>query len=236
MKRLDRTRFDQITTADVIGRLRPALAHQERDPATLAAEDRRRHELGCRAGLPRRQPRGRRDLRGVAEHGNHAETATCCPFAEVGAALDKAKASGAYKGTVLVIEFLVLTVCRSSEVRLAEWDDVHLESGTWTIPANRMKAKRDHPVPRSARALENLPEVRSLSGGMRRGVPVGARPGAQRQLYLQAPPGPRDRGRAARLPLFGAGLGSRVLRCATRGPRVCPRSLRRRKNTLPDIV
>ena len=75
------------------------------------------------------------------------------------------KASGSYKGTVLALEFLVLTACRSSEVRLATWGEVDLEAETWTVPASRMKAKRDHRVPLSARALEILHEARELSGG-----------------------------------------------------------------------
>ena len=87
------------------------------------------------------------------------------PFAEVSVALDKVKASRAYKGTVLVLEFLVLTACRSGEVRLATWDEVDLEAETWTVPANRMKAKRDHRVPLSRRALEVLNEARTLSDG-----------------------------------------------------------------------
>ena len=87
------------------------------------------------------------------------------PFAEVGVALDKVEASRAYKGTVLVLEFLVLTACRSGEVRLATWDEVDLEAETWTVPANRMKAKRDHRVPLSRRALKVLNEARTLSDG-----------------------------------------------------------------------
>ena len=85
-------------------------------------------------------------------------------FAEVGAALGKVRASGAFKGTVLALEFLVLTACRSSEVRLTTWDEVDLESKTWTVPASRMKAKRDHRVLLSGRALEVLNEARELSG------------------------------------------------------------------------
>ena len=75
------------------------------------------------------------------------------------------KASGAYRGTVLAFEFLVLTACRSGEVRQATWDEVDLEAETWAVPASRMKAKRDHRVPLSARALEILYEARGLSNG-----------------------------------------------------------------------
>ena len=45
---------------------------------------------------------------------------------------------------------------RSGEVRLATWDEMDLDAGVWTIPAARMKAKRDHRVPLSGRALAIL--------------------------------------------------------------------------------
>ena len=85
------------------------------------------------------------------------------PFREVGAALHRVKRSGAFEPTVLAFEFLVLTACRSGEVRLATWDEVDLESATWTVPANRMKSKRDHGVPLSARALGVLQEAREIA-------------------------------------------------------------------------
>jgi len=64
---------------------------------------------------------------------------------------------------VLAFEFLVLTARRSGEVRLATWDEVELDRATWTEPAHRMKSKRDHRVPLSARALEVLRETRELA-------------------------------------------------------------------------
>ena len=81
------------------------------------------------------------------------------PYADVAAAIAKVRASGAYKITVLCFEFLVLTVARSGEARLATWDEIDFETATWTIPAERMKAGRMHRVPLSARALEILREA-----------------------------------------------------------------------------
>ena len=60
------------------------------------------------------------------------------------------------------LEFGILTATRSSEVRLAEWSEIDFETKLWTIPAVRMKAKREHWVPLSHQAiklLENLPRV-----------------------------------------------------------------------------
>ena len=40
----------------------------------------------------------------------------------------------------------MLTAGRSGEVRLATWAEMDMYAGVWTIPAARMKAKRDHRV------------------------------------------------------------------------------------------
>lgn len=44
------------------------------------------------------------------------------------------------------LEFAILTATRSGEVRGALWSEFHLPDATWTIPADRMKAKREHRV------------------------------------------------------------------------------------------
>jgi integrase len=55
------------------------------------------------------------------------------------------------------LEFLILTASRSGEVRLARWDEI--SDGLWTIPADRMKAGREHRVPLSRRAQNLLKEL-----------------------------------------------------------------------------
>ena len=62
-----------------------------------------------------------------------------------------------------LVEFVILTACRSIEAREAVWDEFDLDKGIWTIPKERMKAGREHIVPLSERALEivtNLAEMR----------------------------------------------------------------------------
>ena len=56
----------------------------------------------------------------------------------------------------LAFEFLVLTAARSGEVRLATWDEIDTAGAVWTVPAARMKAKREYRVPLCGRALEVL--------------------------------------------------------------------------------
>ena len=54
------------------------------------------------------------------------------------------------------LEFLILTAARSGEVRGATWDEIDMDAKTWTIPGERMKAKKAHSVPLSPRALALL--------------------------------------------------------------------------------
>lgn len=56
----------------------------------------------------------------------------------------------------LALEFAILCAARSGEVRGAVWSEMDLTAGVWTIPANRMKAEREHRVPLSADALALL--------------------------------------------------------------------------------
>ena len=79
----------------------------------------------------------------------------------------------------LAFEFLVLTAARSGEVRLATWAEIDTAGRVWTVPATRMKAKREHRVPLSQRAVEILEAARTLGGSsdfafpMRSGRPIG---------------------------------------------------------------
>lgn len=54
------------------------------------------------------------------------------------------------------LEFAILCASRSGEVRGAEWSEIDLTAGVWTIPANRMKAEREHRVPLTDAALTLL--------------------------------------------------------------------------------
>ncbi|AEJ02100.1 integrase family protein [Nitrosomonas sp. Is79A3] len=57
------------------------------------------------------------------------------------------------------VEFTILTACRSGEVRGARWTEFDTISKVWTIPAERMKAKREHQIPLSDAALALLDSI-----------------------------------------------------------------------------
>lgn len=54
------------------------------------------------------------------------------------------------------LEFTILNAARTGEVIGARWSEVDLGAKLWTIPADRMKARKEHRVPLSGRALEIL--------------------------------------------------------------------------------
>jgi len=66
--------------------------------------------------------------------------------------------------TAKAIEFTILTACRSGEVRLATWDEFNLAEKKWTIPANRMKAGKEHTVPLSEQAMQLLQTIPRMEG------------------------------------------------------------------------
>ena len=65
--------------------------------------------------------------------------------------------------TRCLIEWQLLTLVRPSEAASARWVEIDLNTKLWTIPAERMKAKREHIVPLSPQALEILEMMKPIS-------------------------------------------------------------------------
>ncbi len=65
--------------------------------------------------------------------------------------------------TRCLIEWQLLTLVRPSEASGARWVEIDLDAKLWTIPAERMKAKREHIVPLSPQALEILEVMKPIS-------------------------------------------------------------------------
>jgi integrase len=55
--------------------------------------------------------------------------------------------------------FTILTAARVGEVLGATWDEIDFATNTWTIPATRMKADREHKVPLSPQVIELLNDL-----------------------------------------------------------------------------
>ena len=74
-------------------------------------------------------------------------------------------ALGAREGmSARALEFLTLTAARSGEVRGATWQEIDYKARTWTIPASRMKAGREHVVPLTPDAVALLRALPRMEG------------------------------------------------------------------------
>lgn len=96
------------------------------------------------------------------------------PFAELPAFYKAVATQGGM--AALALRFLILTAARTGEVIGATWSEIDLDNGLWTIPAARMKMRRDHRSPLSQAAIDLLRSVPREKGnefvfaGLRKGT------------------------------------------------------------------
>jgi len=96
------------------------------------------------------------------------------PYREIGEFMAKLRQQGGVAARAL--EFAILTAARTGEVLGARWSEINLAERVWVVPAERMKAGKEHRVPLSDRAIALLNEIgggHSVPGAF---VFLGARP------------------------------------------------------------
>ena len=91
--------------------------------------------------------------------GHHA----AMPYGEVPAFITEIQGREATAARAL--EFCILTATRSSEAMQARWSEIDLDAKIWALPAERMKAGREHRVPLSARAVAILKSMKEAAEG-----------------------------------------------------------------------
>jgi integrase len=108
--------------------------------------------------------------KGLAKQKDRVSHHNAMPWAEVPAFLPEL-GEGV---SALALRFLVLAAARTGEVIGARWSEIDTEEHLWVIPADRMKAAKEHRVPLTDEALAVLETVRGLDPefifpGQRRG-------------------------------------------------------------------
>lgn len=82
------------------------------------------------------------------------ENFSSLPYQQIGAFMSALRTR---QGTAaLALEFLILTNTRSGDVMESDWSEIDLHGKQWTIPAHRLKTRKEHIVPLSDRAIEIL--------------------------------------------------------------------------------
>jgi integrase len=156
--------IDEISTDDVVAILRPiwftknetASRIRGRIEQVLNAAKAR----GLRSGENPALWRGHLDVllprRQKLARGHHKAS----PYADVPVFVARLKAVPGV--SALALRFAILTAARTSEVLGARWNEVDLDSRVWTVPAARMKARREHRVPLHESAVEVLLAIAPL--------------------------------------------------------------------------
>ncbi len=111
--------------------------------------------------------------KGLARQRDRVTHHAAMPWGEVPAFLPTVGGSTA----ALALHFLILTAARTGEVIGARWSEINWNERLWIVPANRMKAKREHKVPLSDVAMAVLEQVSDQD-------PVFVFPGARRESGL----------------------------------------------------
>jgi len=76
---------------------------------------------------------------------------------------DKLDTAKMEKATGLALKLQLVTAQRKGEVATAEWKDFDIDTGWWTIPAEKAKNKLPHRVSLSPLAIKILEEIKVLS-------------------------------------------------------------------------
>lgn len=103
-------------------------------------------------------------MRGLPKQADRDEHHAALPYSELPSFIKNLGNSSNGEVARLAFEFLILTASRTAEVLGALWDEFDLDEKVWTVPAERMKAKRLHRVPLSGRCLEILERAKLLAG------------------------------------------------------------------------
>lgn len=163
-KPLRSKRVDEITTADVLEVLKPIWLTKPETAARLRGRIERVLDAakakGHRSGENPALWRGHLDKllpkRKKLSRGHHA----AMPYMDVPAFIGDLRQRDAMAARAL--EFTILTAARTGETFGATWKEIDVEAALWTVPAERMKAGRDHRVPLTPRVVEILTELADL--------------------------------------------------------------------------
>ena len=153
-------RVDAITTEDVLGVLKPIWL--EKPETADRVRNRIERILDAASAMKLRSGSNPAQWRGHLDHllpkrQQSAKHHAALPYAAIPAFVARLRAKNSVAH--LAVEFLVLNAVRLSEAIEAQWSEIDLDAKLWTVPADRMKLKREHRVPLSDRACQILREL-----------------------------------------------------------------------------
>ncbi|HET8973116.1 MAG TPA: integrase arm-type DNA-binding domain-containing protein [Pseudolabrys sp.] len=158
-------RVDEVEQADVLRALSAIWLNKPETARRVRQRIRAVFDWAKGAG----HRRGDNPVDGVARalprQSDRAAHHAAMPYADVPAFVRALRAGNIGEPAKLAFELLIITGARTSEVLGARWAEMDLDSAVWTIPADRMKMRREHRVPLAPRAIEIIERAKVLAAG-----------------------------------------------------------------------
>ena len=156
---------DQVTRRDVIAVLEPIwrnlpetakrVRHRTREVMAWAVG----RDYLTNAAFLELDPAGVGVTDALGKRRHKATHFASMPYGDVSHAIAAIEMSRGIREVRLALRLLILTAARSGEVRGMRWDELNDDRTVWTIPAERMKAGREHRIPLSEQARLVLREA-----------------------------------------------------------------------------
>ena len=160
---MGRKRIDKVTSGDVMTVIEPIWSRKRVTAQRVRQRIERVMAWAIAQGYRENNPAA--DIKAILpKNGVKKEHYAALHHSEVAGALNTIRGADAYVSAKLALEFVVLTACRSGEARGATWDEIDLESRTWTIPASRMKAGVQHRIPLTTACVAVLNTAKETFG------------------------------------------------------------------------
>lgn len=162
---LQKRPVNQITAADVVECLLPNWEEKQETMRRVRQRLSAIFKWAIAKGYRVDDPAGPAISEALPKGKNGKKHHKSLPHGEVGKAIQKVRESESTETVKLAFEFLVLTATRSGEVRFAKWEEIDEKKAVWTIPAERMKAGKEHRVPLSRQAVSVLKRAKEYQDG-----------------------------------------------------------------------
>lgn len=153
---IGRRRLDDIETSDIVRVLSPIWLSK--------VETAKRVRQRIHAVLDWGRAHGYRDgenpvvgvQRGLPKQSRKVEHLEALPYRRVPGFFKRIDELPSADIIKYALRFTILTASRPNEPRFAVWDEIDFSSKLWIVPADRMKAGREHVVPLSGEAIDIL--------------------------------------------------------------------------------
>lgn len=158
-----KTPVNRIETGDVLKVLLPIWTEKPETARRIMQRIRTVLDHAAAAGHRSGENPCRLAAIGLPKQGATVKHFPALPYSDLPAFLPSLREARTSDAVKLALELLILTATRSGEVRGALKAEIDTEAALWTIPAERMKAERDHVVPLTARAIEVIEAASAIA-------------------------------------------------------------------------